>query len=193
MEYTNIKIHLNCFTCICIYSSDIYILPSWDKLTTSRFSVSPRIWLKRLKACFPCTMKNSTKKRYSRHALSTRAYCSLRNNASKGYCNKKCNTKWNYNTTQNIQIQLLCFTAFYQAVLYSFFQLCTLHIFMQWQTPCTQFYVWHEPQWCKVPDAHAVYLYMQLHSPCVQFYVQHEVQWWELPTAHSAHLHGCQL
>ena len=84
-------------------------------------------------------MKNSTKKRYSQHTLSTRAYCALQSNASKRYCNKKCNTKWNYNTTQNIQIQLLCFTAFCQAVIYSFFQLCILHIFYSYKPPVLSF------------------------------------------------------
>lgn len=54
-------------------------------LTINKVSVFPIIWLNRSCACVPRTTKNSVPNRYSRHALSTRAYCSERNNASNGY------------------------------------------------------------------------------------------------------------
>lgn len=40
------------------------------------------------KAASPFTVKNSQINKYSRQALSKRAYCCERNNASKGYCEK---------------------------------------------------------------------------------------------------------
>lgn len=55
------------------------------QLTIKRVSVLPIIWLKRSCAWLPRTMKNSVPNRYSLHALSTRAYCSDRNNASYAY------------------------------------------------------------------------------------------------------------
>lgn len=54
-------------------------------LTINNVNVFPMIWLNKSCAWIPRTMKNSVPKRYSRHALSTRAYCSDRNNASYGY------------------------------------------------------------------------------------------------------------
>lgn len=68
---------------------------------------------------FPLTMKKSQTNKYSLQALSTNAYCSLRNSASKEYCNKfqtDLLVEWNklkylnnvslYSTTPIIRINL---------------------------------------------------------------------------------------
>lgn len=54
-------------------------------LTIIRVIVFPIIWLNRSCACTPRTIKNSVPNRYSRQALSTKAYCSDRNSASYEY------------------------------------------------------------------------------------------------------------
>ena len=54
-------------------------------LTAQLCSVFPITDANRSCAAFPFTMKNSARKRYSRHALSTSAYCTLLKRLSSGY------------------------------------------------------------------------------------------------------------
>lgn len=87
---------------------DTLHLKNWNHTPSSPTWICWRLFpitvMKSLSASASLTMKNSERKMYSRHPLSIRAYCWLRNNTSKAYWERE---QWGYFTKFSISTIVL--------------------------------------------------------------------------------------